>query len=163
MSTFLFSLVLWGCSEDPTIKGTVLDVWNKPVEGAMVQMEGVVESQKTDSSGAFSFALPSGTDGELRFRAGHEGFIHDVEIAVYSKDIDDDKIPSIQFNLFPKPEQKGFFGIGSEGYLPLQGEKTKSVATKLEKFSGLVDIGSTSFKEGSSLISDSNLAKTAKK
>ena len=90
MSAFLISLLI-GCSEDPTISGTVKDIWNNPVEGVSVMMEGVSEDETSDSTGAFTFAIPEGKEGKLRFRANHEKYLYDVEMVSYSKDLEQQK------------------------------------------------------------------------
>ena len=143
MLAFLVSFALFGCSEDPTISGTVNDIWNKPVEGVSVIMEGVSEEQISNSSGSFTFVIPQGKDGKLRFRAVHDKYLYDVEMVSYSKDLEAEDIPSIAFSLYPKPENKGFFGIGLQEYIPLSGEKTRRVATKLESYNGLANVGSS--------------------
>jgi hypothetical protein len=143
MLMFLVSFTLFGCSEDPTIGGTVKDIWNKPVEGVSIMMEGVSEEQVSNSSGSFSFIIPQGKEGTLRFRATHNKYLYDVEMVSYSKDAEIEETPSVDFSLYPKPDNKGFFGIGSQQYLPLSGKKTRRVATKLESYYGLADVGST--------------------
>lgn len=143
MLAFLVSFALFGCSEDPSIGGTVTDIWNKPVEGVSIIMEGVSEEQISSSSGAFSFVIPQGKEGQLRFRATHNKYLYDVEMVSYSKDAEIEDIPSVGFSLYPKPEEKGFFAIGPQQYIPLNGEKTRRVATKLESYQGIVDVGST--------------------
>ena len=144
MSVFLISFLI-GCSEDPTISGTVKDIWNNPVEGVSVMMEGVSEDQKTDASGSFTFVIPEEKEGKLRFRANHADYLYDVEMVSYSKDLEEEAIPSVNFNLYPKPDSKGFFGIGAQQYVPLASEKTHRVATKLESYQGLAEVGSTLF------------------
>jgi hypothetical protein len=144
MSAFLISFLI-GCSEDPTISGTVKDIWNNPVEGVSVMMEGVSEDQKSDSSGSFTFIIPEEKEGKLRFRANHEKYLYDVEMVNYSKDLEAEEVPSVDFKLYPKPDSKGFFGIGAQQYIPLKAEKTQRVATKLESYQGLAEVGNTLF------------------
>ena len=67
-----------GLQQYPCGIGTVHDIWNTPIEGAMVQMEGNGNKQTTDAQGRFSFGLKDVEAGNLRFRAGHTEFIHDV-------------------------------------------------------------------------------------
>ena len=144
MSVLLTMLGVLGCSETPVIQGKVLDIWNKPVSGAMIQMEGSGESQTSNSKGEFSFSVTEEKDKNIRFRAGSEGYIHDVEIIVFSTDSTKDEQPSVTFNLYPEPESKGFHAIGSSEYITLPGKSTKRVATKLEAYHGLSDIGNVS-------------------
>jgi hypothetical protein len=143
MTIMLSLLGFIGCSNNPVINGKVLDIWNKPVEGAMVQMEDVGENEQTDSSGSFSFTLTTQQDTNIRFRAGATGYIHDVEVIVYSTE--EEQAPAVTFNLYPEPSEKGFYAIGASEYLKLPGQVTKKVSTKLEAYHGLSDIGTVSF------------------
>lgn len=93
---FTLLLELFACNNTPVVSGTVEDIWHKPIEGAIVQMEGNDSQQITDSNGNFSFELTDVEGGNLRFRAGHDLFIHDVEVLVYAPETDNnDTIDSI--------------------------------------------------------------------
>lgn len=133
--TLLFSLT--SCSNPPVIEGRVLDIWDKPISNSMVKMEGEVEAQHTDSNGNFSFIAK---DGSMRFRAGHENYIHDVEVAVYSS-TDTDLPPKVTFNLYPKPEENGFYAIGAESYEQIVGQKIQQLETQLQSIKGIKDLG----------------------
>ena len=97
-----FAVLFAACTNPPVVNGRVLDIWNKPIEGAMVKMEGEVNAQTTASDGSFQFPAK---DGSMRFRAGHEGYIHDVEVGVFSSS-DEEPPPTVTFHLYKKPEKK---------------------------------------------------------
>lgn len=144
---YVLLIGLFGCSGTPVIKGKVLDIWENPVEGALIQMEGSVEGQTSNSSGEFSFAIENSSDTNLRFRAGADKYIHDVEVVVFSASEDNDQLPVVTFHLYPEPSSKGFHAIGNREYETLDGHSTKRVATKLEAYHGLNSIGKVTFAE----------------
>ena len=43
--------LLTSCSSNPTIKATVVDIWDKPVPSATIVQEGVVERIAVDGQG----------------------------------------------------------------------------------------------------------------
>ena len=131
---------LLACSSTPTVQGTVTDVWKKPIEGAMVQMEGSGTSQNTDANGNFSFTLKDVEPGNLRFRAGHKNFIHDVEVLVYSPELENDKLDSVAFSLYPEPESKGFFAVGQSEYSKLNGAELVEYSSPFKKIYGLARV-----------------------
>lgn len=132
-------LLFFSCSNPPVVEGRVLDIWNKPIAGAMVKMEGEVEAETTDDDGIFQFLAK---DGSMRFRAGHEGYIHDVEVGVYSSS-DGEAPPSITFNLYKKPEKTGFYAVNSEGYANIVGQEVQTLETTLQSIKGIKDLGDT--------------------
>lgn len=138
----LLGSLLIGCSNNQTIEGTVLDIWNNPISGAMVKMKGSSETQQSDSSGNFSFELQESTEGPLSFRAGHESFIHDVEVVNYSAD--DETLSPIRFSLYPRPSDAGFYALQSSALEVLEGQRTTLIATKLEAHQGIKSVGSVS-------------------
>lgn len=135
MYSLLLSLI--ACNSTPVVSGTVQDIWNHPIAGAMVQMEGNVSSQTTDSNGHFSFELKDVESGNLRFRAGHKDFIHDVEVIVYAPEMKENKIDNVVFSLYPKPAEKGFYAIGSTEYQNLTGAELTTVSSPFKKIYGL--------------------------
>lgn len=138
MLSILFGL--WGCSSTPTVTGSVQDIWNKPIEGAMIQMEGTGSQQSSDSQGNFSFSLQDIESGNVRFRAGHNEFIHDVEVLVYSPEMEGDSIDTLSFNLYPKPSNKGFFAVGQSEYAELTGGELVEYASPFKKVYGLARV-----------------------
>ncbi len=139
MFTLLFGLL--ACNNTPVVSGTVEDIWHKPIEGAMVQMEGNGSQQTTDSSGRFSFELTDVEGGNLRFRAGHNQFIHDVEVLVYAPETDNnDTIDNIVFSLYPKPADKGFYAVGSKEYAKLESGELVDVKSTFKSLYGLAKV-----------------------
>ena len=137
----LHILLFFACSSSIKITGNVTDIWNKPIGDVSIKMEGLEEAQISDANGDFVFTLPKETDGTLRFRADHEKYIYDVESIVYSKDLPKEDPVSVHFALYPKPPEKGFFGVGESDYIHIQGQKLTQFNAPLEKISGLVRIG----------------------
>ncbi len=138
MLTLLLSL--WGCNSTPVVSGTVQDIWNNPIEGAMVQMEGNGTQQTTNNQGQFSFELTDVEAGNIRFRAGHTEYIHDVETLVYAPEMDDKQTDDIAFSLYPKPSDKGFFAVGSKEYKAVNGSELVDVTSTFKTIYGLARV-----------------------
>jgi len=138
MITLLFGLL--ACSTTPVVSGTVQDIWNNPIEGAMVQMEGNGNQQTTDAQGRFSFELNNVDAGNLRFRAGHTDFIHDVEVLVYAPEMDGENTAPVAFELYPKPTDKGFYAIGANEYNNLQSAELVDVKSTFKTVYGLARV-----------------------
>lgn len=138
MFTILMSL--WACNSTPIISGTVEDIWNNPIEGAMVQMEGSGTKQTTDSTGKFSFELNDIESGNLRFRAGHVDFIHDVEVVVYAPEMEGTTLDNIEFDLYPKPNEKGFYAVGTTEYTALKSGELVDVKSTFKTLYGLARV-----------------------
>lgn len=151
---------LWGCSSTPTVTGSVQDIWNKPIEGAMIQMEGTGTQQSSDAQGKFSFSLQDVESGNVRFRAGHADFIHDVEVLVYSPEMEGDTIDALTFNLYPKPANKGFFAVGQREYSELVGGELVEYASPFKKVYGLARVGNVKLNDSTpSFVYHSTLRK----
>ena len=105
-------------------------------------MKGSSVNQTSGSNGEFTFELSKGIDGPLSFRAGHESFIHDVEIVNYNTENPDAN--ELSFSLYPRPSEKGFFAIQTAGLDALKGETTSLISTSLEAHRGIKNIGSVS-------------------
>lgn len=154
----MIGLLFIGCSSTQSITGTVQDIWNKPIVGAMIQMKGSSANQTSGSNGEFSFELPADLDGPLSFRAGHESFIHDVEIVNYSSE--NPEANELSFSLYPRPSEKGFFAIQTAGLEALNGQTTSLISTSLEAHQGIKNIGSVSINtEKQSFLFHSSLRK----
>ena len=134
MFTILMSL--WACNSTPIISGTVEDIWNNPIEGALVQMEGSGTKQTTDSAGNFSFELNNVESGNLRFRAGHADFIHDVE----ASEMEGYELDKIEFDLYPKPNEKGFYAVGTTDYTILKSGELVDVKSTFKTLYGLARV-----------------------
>ena len=131
------AVLFTACTNPPVVNGRVLDIWNNPIEGAMVKMEGEVNAQTTASDGSFKFPAK---DGSMRFRAGHESYIHDVEVGVFSSS-DEEPPPTVTFHLYKKPETEGFYAISASDYTTITGQKVQSIETQLQSIKGIKDIG----------------------
>ena len=142
MSMLVFTFGFFGCSDPPVLNGTVLDIWNKPIEGATVYINGIEEPQVSQSNGSFSFVLEDFGEQTIRLRTEAKDYISDVETTVFSKE--SEEVEPLAFHLYPKPTDKGFFGIGDSKYLPLEEQKVYTEGTKLEVFNGINSVGSVS-------------------
>ena len=138
MLTLLTGLL--ACNNTPVVSGTVQDIWNNPIEGAMVQMEGNGNKQTTDAQGRFTFELQDVEAGNLRFRAGHTEFIHDVEVLVYAPEMDAENTDSVEFELYPKPNEKGFYAVGNSEYHNLQSGELVDVKSTFKTLYGLARV-----------------------
>ena len=136
---------LFACNNTPVVSGTVQDIWKNPIEGAMVQMEGNGNKQTTDAQGRFSFELQDVEAGNLRFRAGHTEFIHDVEVLVYAPEMDAEKTDSVDFVLYPKPSDKGFYAVGLSEYHHLPSGELVDVRSTFKSFFGLARVNDVKF------------------
>ena len=132
-----FVFFLGACSGPVKIDGSVKDIWGKPIKGAMVQLEGGDENQITNAQGLFSF---NAKKGEMVFRAGGEGHIHDKIIISYDPASKDPK-PKVEFSLYPEPGGEGFFAVGAEEYIALNGEPIVEKATQLTTMQGILKVG----------------------
>jgi hypothetical protein len=147
-------LLAWGCADAPVIAGKVQDIWGKPLEGAEVRMQGEDSPARTGVDGKFSFPAKA---GELSFRADAGGHIYEVEKLVYDPEAEDR--PPLVIQLYPAPEENGFFAVGKEDYMPLKGRKAKRVATPLQAFHGLADVGETKLGETPKILFHTSLRK----
>lgn len=146
MLTLLIGLL--GCNNTPVVSGTVHDIWNTPIEGAMVQMEGNGNKQTTDAQGQFSFELKNVEAGNLRFRAGHTEFIHDVEVLVYAPEMDSENTDLVQFELYPKPDDKGFYAVGTNEYHNLKSGELVDVKSPFKTVYGLARVNDVKLSNG---------------
>lgn len=137
IATLLLPLLFAGCPspEAPTLKGQVTDIWGQPVEGATVLVEGLDEQPTTDATGSFTFPM---MEGELKIKAGKDGYIQESTTLSVS---DTDKPPSANIQLYPKPEDAGFYAVGLGGYSRIEGEAVHAKGTELETFYGLKSLG----------------------
>ena len=127
--------LLGGCAVEKRIEGQVLDLWGNPVEGATVKLEGTTERPLTDAYGRFY--LPH-TTGDLTIKAGKEGYIQaSQEISV----AEGDDPPTAVFELYPEPEEKGFYLVGFDDYVELPHEPVEAVGTEIKVMYGIKDTG----------------------
>ncbi|MCO4746981.1 MAG: carboxypeptidase regulatory-like domain-containing protein [Proteobacteria bacterium] len=130
-------LIACGTAEAPKLHGQVTDIWDKPIDGATILVDGLDERPATDASGSFSFAM---MQGEVRVKAGKEGYIQE-SIAMDVSDTENP--PAASLKLYPKPEVAGFYAVGLGGYSQIQAEAVHAKGTELETFHGLKSLGST--------------------
>lgn len=124
-----------GCSTEPRIDGQVVDVWGNPIGGATVVLEGQAERPLTDANGRFVLPLQFGT---LKLKAGREGYIQE-HIEIESKQ--GEPPPHPVFELFPKPEEAGFYVVGTSEYHRLEPEQVTQMGNALENVRGISAIG----------------------
>jgi len=156
-------VLLAACTEDTrTITGVVKDIWGAPVPEATVVVEGVVERYYTDSSGAFSIALPAtsltlrteagasspeapaGPDAALagrtgvRVLVGKDGYIKEQE---FTPEVEADAaFTPLAFSMYPQPEQPGFYAVGRDAYVSIGHQRIQMVGTDTMHYSGIQDI-----------------------
>jgi hypothetical protein len=125
--------VAGGCKKPPVQSGVVKDVFGNPLEGATVIMEGVREQKITDAQGMFTFPRPKTS---VRITAGKKGYIKDTELATPPVQEKEDA-PLVELALYPDPPEKGFYGVGRDGYTKLEPRQIYVVGTELRSISGL--------------------------
>jgi len=131
-------LMLFACSTPPAVEGKVVDIWGHPVEGATVMMVGQGEKPLTDGEGRYRLPRVEGTH---ELKAGRKGYIQ----AHATLDVQGEATPSGPvFELYPKPEEPGFYAITSGQYIHLQPETVHSVGNDLRTFRGLKSKGEAS-------------------
>lgn len=130
----MISILLFACSGQTLVQGTVQDIWKKPIEGAQVYMEEVEKPTSTSSKGGFSFIAKQGT---MRFRSTKEGYIP----AVGQVDYKAGESPSVQLSMYPTVDKNGFWLIDQEGYTTLAPSAIKKKESKDQNLLGLFDVG----------------------
>jgi hypothetical protein len=131
--SLLLSVV--GCSTEPRIEGQVVDVWGNPIAGATIVLEGQSERPLSDDNGRFSLPMQFGT---LRMKAGREGYIQE-HIELESPEAGPP--PKAVFELFPKPEEAGFYVVGTSEYHRLGPQPVSQLGNALENVRGIPAIG----------------------
>ena len=139
--------LLAACGGRPDVEGTIIDPWDKPVEGATVIMEGVVERQVTDAAGHFEF---DSRDVQMNLLAGKDGYIKGVA-SVAPPPEDADELPPVQIVLYPDPPEPGFYAIGTETYVQLRTETAEAIGTELETYTGISGVGTAQVPAGKPL------------
>jgi hypothetical protein len=137
-------LFLAACSREPRLVGQVVDIWGEPVEGATVVLDQLSERPLTDKNGKFDLpALP----GAHKIKAGREGYIQEhQEVTV----VEGEPPPKVLFELYPKPEEPGFYAVGDDRYLRLEPEPVYQRGGELESVRGIKSLGEASL-QGTSL------------
>jgi hypothetical protein len=129
-------LLLAACTDTRSLTGQVRDVWGKPVMDATVVVEGVVERYHTDSVGKFEIDV---ADPVARVMAGKQGYIKDIQPVAAPAEEDADYAP-VTLELYPEPEQPGFYAIGPEDYIHLEAKRVRLVGNEVDHYAGLQDI-----------------------
>lgn len=129
----LVPILAGGCRKPPVVHGVVKDIFGRPIEGATVIMEGVLERRSTDAQGEFTF--PRQTTS-MRLTAGKKGYIKDTETLTPPEDASEEP-PPIELALYPDPPEKGFYEVGRDGYTKLEPRQIYVVGTDLRSISGL--------------------------
>lgn len=137
----MLSFILFACSTQPLVEGTVQDIWNKPIEGAQVLMENVEQPNITNSSGFFSFPIIDGKN--MRFRATKEGFVPAVgEVSAIPKEG-----AKIQLSMYPTVESNGFWLVDTDKYTPLSPSGVEKKGAENKYILGVYDVGSVSINQ----------------
>lgn len=137
-SMLILASFAFGCAEPAQMTGSVTDVWGKPLGGATVQFEGVVDHTTTDAEGHFSFVVPD--PGKRRIMAGHDGYVRNTAEITISDD-KDAVIPSPVVKLYPEPEQPGFYAVNLRSFDHLEAKPITTVGTEIHAYTGVADIG----------------------
>ena len=128
-------LLLAACGTPPSLEGKVVDIWGNPVEGATVMMVGQGEKPLTDAEGRYKLSL---IPGKQEIKAGRKGYVQDhafVEIA-------EGQVPTGPvFELYPRPEEPGFYAVASGQYVHLGPVMVHSVGNELRTYRGLKNKG----------------------
>ena len=113
--------LLFACNEPKKLQGHVVDIFDNPVEGAAVLLEGAGERPLTDEFGVYSMkSVPPGT---YEMRAGKKGYIQEATDYVAQKG----ELEGPTFKLFPKPEETGFYAVRVSEYQKLESAIVKKV------------------------------------
>lgn len=128
-----------GCSQEPRIDGVVMDIWDNPIEGATVVVEGETERPLTDRAGRFSVPYVA---GKRHMKAGREGYIQEHVDLEFPEDPSAEGRPQPLFRLYPKPEEAGFYAIGNDAYVRLEPQPVTIVGdADLQTYRGVRFVG----------------------
>jgi hypothetical protein len=128
-------LLLAACGTPPSLDGKVVDIWGNPVEGATVMMVGQGEKPLTDAEGRYSLTLVPGVH---EIKAGRKGYVQEhatIEI------VEGEVQPGPVFQLYPRPEEPGFYAVASGRYVALGPVMVHSVGNELRSYRGLKSKG----------------------
>ncbi len=132
----LFALT--ACKPDPRfLTGNVTDVFGKPVPDAVVLVEGWDGRATTDAKGAFQ--IEATATGAVKLVAGAEGFVKDFATATIPN-TEEAEMPVVDFALWNKPEQPGFYGKGKGQLAHLAPSKVTALGSEIKEMHGVRDI-----------------------
>jgi hypothetical protein len=100
---------------------------------------GGTERPMTDPDGRYRIAR---VDGTLDMKAGCKGYIQDHKS--FTVEPGDKNPAGPVFELFPKPEEPGFYVVATGKYERLQPAVVRSVGNALQQFRGIADHGDVS-------------------
>ena len=133
MSVLLLGLL--ACGTTPTIEGKVVDIWGNPIEGATVMMVGESARPLTDAEGRYELPVIPGTH---ELKAGRKGYVQ----AHATLSVAEGEVPAGPiFELYPRPEQPGFYAVGHGQYVPLVPEPVETTGNELRSYRGLKQKG----------------------
>ena len=123
--------------QPPVVNGRVLDIWNKPIEGAMVKMEGEVNAQTTASDGSFhSQPKMEACASEQDTRATSTMWKWVSSLLLMRNH--HQRSP---FICIKNQKKKVFYAISTDDYATITGQKVQSIETQLQSIKGIKDIG----------------------
>ncbi len=124
-------VLLAGCKQSPSLNGQVVDIWGNPVPDATIVLEGHPGRPTSDAYGNFSLPL---VPGKQKLKAGREGYIQehlDIEV------LDGQPPPHPILQLYPKPEEPGFYVIGGAEYVRLDPERIYAYGSEIGAVTGI--------------------------
>ena len=136
----MLALLLFACSDPPTVEVTVVDAWDKPIEGAQVRQETVTETFTTDAAGVTHLPAEVGT---LHLMAGKDGYIKDFAVVTILEDEEEGQ--AVRLALYPEPENTGFYGVGPKEYHPLEEGKIEIVKSEMTTYHGIKNLPKVGF------------------
>lgn len=120
----------------PKVKGQVIDVWENPIEGATVMIEGGSERPLTDAGGHYALQRVPGTHTA---KAGHKAYIQQhVQLQMAEEG------PAVEgptFVLYPKPESEGLFLVMHDRYEALKPQPVQLVGSSGRAYRGIEQLG----------------------
>ncbi len=121
----------------PKVQGQVIDIWEDPVEGATVMVEGGTERPLTNASGHY---LLERVPGRRTAKAGRKGYIQQhVEIDMSEGGPHGEQGPT--FVLYPQPEQRGLFVVMRDHYEAIEPQPVRRVGGAVRAYRGIHSAG----------------------
>jgi len=136
MRIIILSLLFACTHEEPRVQGKVVDIWGQPLVGATVIVVGQHERPTTDAEGRYWVPRD---EGSWEVKAGAEGYV--PAFGAFEIKPDTTMIDTLQ--LWPKPDESGFFLVGPGRYDPLQPQPVVSKGNTLKTYRGLEAVGET--------------------
>lgn len=121
------------CGQDPVVKGTVVDLWDVPVDGITVSL---ADGAKTTSDAQGQFTLPMAASLDVGL-AG-QGYIPRTTTITPTSTEEDF---ATQLQIIPEPATAGYHLVGESSYLPVPGQPVQRVGTDLQNWQGIRSTG----------------------